>query len=185
MPDVYWCGRGRWPLTAAGVLVLGLAGGCGLVGGTATFQPDIITVTSPVLGRGAIPARYTCRGAGVSPPLHWSGAPEGTESLALVVDDGATPITPYIYWIVFNINPATTGIQEGRLPYGARQAQNSAGRAAYQPPCPQNEDRSYRFTVYALRSVLSLRNGVGLRSAWMAIARSAIARGRLTATAVR
>jgi len=181
---VYRCGCGRWLLTALGVLLLGLASGCGLVGGSATFQPDIITVASPALGHGAIPVRYTCRGAGVSPPLHWSGAPEGTKSLALVMDDAATPITPYIYWMVFDINPATTDIQEGQLPPGARQAQNSAGHAAYQSPCPQNRGHSYRFTVYALRSVLSLPDGVSLKPAWTAIARSAIARGRLTATVV-
>jgi Raf kinase inhibitor-like YbhB/YbcL family protein len=192
---VYRCGRrprlpaaqgpaSRALAAAVGFLLLGLPAGCGLVGGAVTFQPDSITVTSPVLGHGMMPSRYTCHGAGLSPPLHWSGAPQRTKSLALVVDDAATPITPYVYWIVFDINPATTGIQEGQLPPGARQAKNSAGHAAYQPPCPQNQDHSYRFTVYALRSVLSLPDGVGLKAAWTAISRVAIARGRLTDTGV-
>jgi len=63
----------------------------------------------------------------------------------------------------------------------ARQAENSAGHAAYDPPCPRNQDHAYRFTVYALDSVLSLPNGASLKTAWMAIARAAIARGRLDA----
>jgi Raf kinase inhibitor-like YbhB/YbcL family protein len=182
-------GRGRWlPVrrtvaAAAGCLLLAAQAGCGLVGGFATLQgdaPNIMNVTSPVLTGGVIPARYTCYGAGLSPPLHWSGAPAGTKSLALVVDDSDAPITPYIYWIVFDINPTTTDIQQGQLPPGARQAVNTAGHAVYDPPCPRNQAHSYRFTVYALDSVLSLPNGAGLKSAWMAIAHAALARGRLT-----
>jgi hypothetical protein len=171
----------RQALAAAlGCGLLALPAGCGLVGSVNVFQPDSITVTSPVLSHGAIPLRYTCHGAGQSPPLHWSDPQPGTKSLALVVDDAAAPITPYIYWIVFNINPATTDIQAGQLPPGARQAVNSAGHAGYDPPCPQNQGHSYRFTVYALHSVLSLPNGAGMKAAWTAIAQAAIARGRLT-----
>jgi hypothetical protein len=180
-------GRGRSrPVrrtVAAGAwcVLLAAQAGCGLVGGLTTFQPDNITVTSPVFNGDVIPARYTCHGARLSPPLHWSGAPASTKSLALVVDDSDAPITPYIYWIVFDINPSTTDIQQGQLPPGARQAENSAGHAAYDPPCPRNQEHGYRFTVYALDSVLSLPNGASLKTAWMAIARAAIARGRLDA----
>lgn len=170
--------RAARPL-AAGCLALALLAGCGLVGAATAFQ-GTFTVTSPVVRGGVLPARYTCHGAGQSPPLHWSGAPPRTRSLALVVDDSDAPITPYVYWIVFGINPATTDIQPGQLPPGARQALNSAGRAAYDPPCPRNDEHSYRFTVYALGSSISLPNGTSLTSAWTAIARTAIARGRLS-----
>jgi Raf kinase inhibitor-like YbhB/YbcL family protein len=185
-----WLGGGRrlrgWrTLGVAGCLLVIVLAGCGLVGGATTFQADNITVTSPVFTRGVIPARYTCYGAGQSPALHWSGAPTSTRSLALVVDDADAPITPYIYWIVFDIAPATTGIQQGQLPTGARQARNSAGHARYDPPCPRNQHHSYRFTVYALDSVLSLPNGTSMKSAWLAIARAATARGRLQVNADR
>lgn len=186
---MHWSARRHWPsarralsATAAGLLTA-LSAGCGLVGSSNAFQPDNITVTSPELTHGAIPARYTCRGAGLSPPLHWSDPQPGTKSLALVVDDAATPISPYIYWVVFDINPATTDIQPGRLPPGARQARGSAGHAAYDPPCPRNPGHSYRFTVYALGSALSLPDGAGMKTAWMAIAHASIARGRLTVIA--
>lgn len=182
---MYRYGRGRrrrLSLPAAAgclVLLLGTLAGCSLVGSATTFQSDSITVTSPVVAKGVIPARYTCHGAGQSPPLHWSGAPTRAKSIALVVDDSDAPITPYIYWIVFNINPATTEIQQGQLPPGARQADNSAGQAAYDPLCPRNHDHTYRFTVYALDSVLSLPDGTTLKSAWQAISHTATARGRL------
>lgn len=173
-------GRNAAAVAAAAVLL----SGCGLIGGTSALQqnaPDIMTVTGPVVGHATMPAQYTCYGSGQSPPLYWSGAPPRTKSLALVVDDAAAPITPYIYWIVFNISP-TTVIQAGHLPHGAWQAVNSSGRARYQPPCPHGQHR-YRFTVYALNAALRLRNGAGLKAAWSAIARHAIARGTLTVTA--
>jgi Raf kinase inhibitor-like YbhB/YbcL family protein len=118
----------------------------------------------------------------VNPPLTWSGAPAGTKSIALIVDDSSAPITPYIYWLVFDINPGTTDIQEGSLPTGARQAQNSKGTADYDAPCPSSHAHSYRFTVYALRSVLDLPNGAPLLSVWAAIAAATIGRGRITVT---
>lgn len=184
-----WCMRvtgrhvRRAGLAAAAAVLLA---GCGLVGGTRALRQDApqdMTVTSPVFGRGIIPRQYTCHGRGDSPPIYWSGAPQGTKSLALVVDDADAPITPYIYWIVLDISPATTDIQAAQLPPGAHQADNSRGFAGYDAPCPIQESHQYRFTVYALSSPLRLRNGTSAKAAWTAIARSAIARGRLTATA--
>lgn len=163
-----------------------LLAGCGLIGGPATLQlnaPDVMTVTSPNLSAGAMGASFTCYGAGKHPAIHWSGAPANTKSLALVMDDSAAPITPYIYWIVFNIRPQTTDIQDGALPPGALQARNSKGTIGYEPPCPANRSHVYRFTVYALGKMLSLKKGVSVKSAWWSIARAAIARGRLTASA--
>jgi Raf kinase inhibitor-like YbhB/YbcL family protein len=166
--------------------VLAVTGGCGLLGGATALRQDepVITVTSPVFSQGVIPRRYSCHGA-VSPPIYWSGAPQGTKSIALVVDDSAAPITPYVYWLVYDIGPATTDIQAGQLPPGARQADNSRGQAGFDPPCPRAGSHMYRFTIYALDSVLSQRNGAGLKATWLAIAQHSIARGRLTGTVVR
>jgi hypothetical protein len=174
---------GTKTVAAVGALVLG---GCGLVGGPKTIPADVpntITVTSPDFVQGIIPRLSTCHGAGQSPVIHWSGAPQGTKSLALVVDDSAAPITPYVYWIVFDIGPQSSGIPAGGLPTGARQADNSHGTAHYDPPCPTNSDHGYRFTVYALSRWLRLPNGTSLKTAWTAIAQAAIRRGRLPATA--
>jgi Raf kinase inhibitor-like YbhB/YbcL family protein len=166
-------------------LALLLLTGCGLIGPrTVRFAvPDVLTVTSPDLLGGKLGVAYTCKGAGRHPVIHWSGAPPGTKSLAVVMDDSAAPITPYIYWIVFNIGPQAADIPAGPLPPGAQQARNSKGTAAYDPPCPHNSGHAYRITVYALGRMLRLRPGTALKSAWMAIAQAAIARGRLTVTA--
>jgi Raf kinase inhibitor-like YbhB/YbcL family protein len=159
--------------------------GCGLFGSGITLAaPSVMTVSSGAFVQNTMPQRYTCAGGDApSPPLDWSGAPSGTKSIALVVDDSSAPITPYVYWIVFDINPATSDILEGQLPPGARQADNSAGHPAYDPPCPGPRGHAYRFTVYALNTVLHLPEGASLESAWTAIAAATIGRGRMTPTA--
>jgi len=169
---------------AATCAICAMMAGCGLVGGTNTGSfdvPQTITVTSLAFrDQGVIPKRYTCFGKGVSPPIHWSGVPTGTKALALVADDSSAPVTPYIYWIVFDIGPQTTDLQEGSLPPSARQAQGSDGIARYHPPCPRSGSHSYRFTLYAMNAYVALPNGSPAKAAWSAIAERAVARGRIT-----
>ena len=93
------------------------------------------------------------------------------------------PITPYVYWIVFNIGPGSSTLMEGQLPPGSRQAKGSAGYDRYNAPCPGPQGHEYRFTVYALNTVLNLPNGTSLKSAWRAIAAATIGRGRVTVSA--
>ena len=164
---------------------MSLVSGCALAGNSkVSLNTPQMTVTSPLFNEHLIPGQFTCHGVGESPPVFWSGAPPGTRSFALVVDDSATPITPYVYWIVFNISPGTE-IQAGMIPTGAVEADNSAGTAKYKAPCPAGRSHQYRFTVYALNASLPLGKGAQLKAVWMAIANHAIARGWLTATAVR
>jgi Raf kinase inhibitor-like YbhB/YbcL family protein len=179
-------GRARVRRLAAAAMAVGCAmplTGCDLfASGITTVAP--MTVSSGAFVQDTMPQRYTCAaGKAISPPLNWGGAPSGTKSLALVIDDSNAPITPYVYWIVFDISPATSAILEGQLPPGARQAQNSAGKAAYAPPCPGAQSHTYRFTIYALDKTINLPNGTSLLKAWSAIAAATIGRGRLPANA--
>ncbi len=175
-------GSGR-PLRAraaggAVLAVLTLAG-CGTAGYGAPVAPYPMTVKSEAFISGTLGPPYTCHGGKINPPLNWSGAPPGTKSLALIVDDSSAPITPFIYWLVFDIPAGATDIQADSLPTDARQAMNSAGTATYDPPCPNGHRHSYRFTVYALRTTLTLPNGAPLQSVWTAIAAATIGRGRI------
>jgi len=156
--------------------------GCGTAGYGAPVAPSPMSVGSEAFIQGMLAPRYACHGGKASPPLNWSGAPPGTKSLAIIVDDSSAPITPFIYWMVFDIGPGTTDIQEGALPTGARQALNSQDGATYDPPCPTGRPHSYRFTVYALRTFLNLPNGAPLYDTWTAIAAATIGRGRITVT---
>jgi Raf kinase inhibitor-like YbhB/YbcL family protein len=167
--------------TAAALAVLTLAG-CGNVGSGAAVAPSPMSISSEAFIQGGLPQRYTCHGEGINPPLNWSAAPAGTKSIAIVVDDSSAPITPFIYWLVFDISPGATDIQQGSRPTGAHQAMNSAGTSIYDAPCPVGHAHSYRFTVYALRSVLKLSNGAPLQAVWSAIAAATIGRGRIVVT---
>ena len=93
------------------------------------------------------------------------------------------PYGPYVYWVVFDIGPGTSAMLEGKLPPGARQARGTAGYDKYDAPCPGSGGHGYRFTVYALNTVLNLPNGTSLQSAWRAIAAATIGRGRLPVSA--
>jgi Raf kinase inhibitor-like YbhB/YbcL family protein len=159
--------------------------GCGLFSsGVTVTAPAEMSVTSGEFPRGVMPERFTCAtGRTLTPSLSWTGAPKGTKSFALVVDDSNAPITPYVYWLVFDIGPGTSALPEGQLPPGARQAHGTAGYAHYDPPCPGSHPHGYRFTVYALNKVLNLPNGAPLLTAWQAIAAATIGRGRLPVTA--
>jgi Raf kinase inhibitor-like YbhB/YbcL family protein len=176
----------RFAAAAAAVgCALPLAG-CSLFGANLTIYPTaVMTINGAAFVQNAtMPQRFTCADPkAVNPPIDWAGAPKGTQSIALVVDDSDAPITPYVYWIVFNIKPESSYILEGQLPPGARQAQNSAGQAAYDPPCPGPGGHGYRFTVYALNTVLHLPEGAPLQETWTKIAAAVIGRGTKTVTA--
>jgi Raf kinase inhibitor-like YbhB/YbcL family protein len=175
--------RPRWAYRCVAVMLALMAGlgaaGCGQAGQGAPVAPRGMTVSSEAFGANILPQPFTCHGARIHPPLAWSGAPGDTKSLAVVVDDSSAPITPFIYWLVFNIQPGTTDIQEGTLPTLAKQALNSAGTMGYDAPCPTGHGHWYRFTVYALNRQLVLPNGAPLLEVWTDIAAATIGRGRI------
>ena len=78
-----------------------------------------LEITSPAFADGAsIPSKYTCQGDDISPPLAWSGVPEGAKALALIVDDPdapdpAAPQRTWVHWVVFDIPVDAAGFGEG------------------------------------------------------------------------
>jgi len=113
---------------------------------------------------GPIPAKYTCEGADVSPPLEWSGAPSGTGSLALIVDDPdapdpAKPQRVYVHWVVYNIPASAANLPENAgkrgLPPGAVQGSNDWRKQTYGGPCPPIGSHRYFFKLYALDAELT------------------------------
>jgi Raf kinase inhibitor-like YbhB/YbcL family protein len=123
------------------------------------------TLSSPAFApNGSIPSKYTCEGADTSPPLEWSGAPSGTKSFALIVDDPdapdpAKPQRVYVHWVVFNISASTTKLPENAaksgLPSGAVQGSNDWGKQTYGGPCPPIGRHRYFFKLYALDTQLT------------------------------
>lgn len=115
-----------------------------------------------------IPDRYTEDGDDVSPPLTVSDLPEGTRSLAIVVDDPDAPTKTWVHWLVWGIPADTSSIPEG-VPSeglveelgGARQGKNDFDRIGYGGPAPPSGhgEHRYRFTAYALREHIDLDPG--------------------------
>lgn len=116
-------------------------------------------ITSPAFQDGtAIPAKYTCDGNDVIPPLRFEEIPEGTVSLALIVDDPDAPRGTWDHWVLWNIPVGTTQVSEGTEPGGVP-GKNSWGRTGWGGPCPPDREHRYFFRLYALDSVLALAEG--------------------------
>jgi Raf kinase inhibitor-like YbhB/YbcL family protein len=103
-----------------------------------------------------IPAKYTCDGLDINPPLRFAEIPAGTISLALIVDDPDSPSGDWVHWLVWNIPADTQKIDEGVLPSGAGQGTTDFNAAAYGGPCPHSGTHHYQFKLYALNTTLSL-----------------------------
>lgn len=119
--------------------------------------------SSAFAANGPIPARHTCDGPDLSPPLAWSGAPPGTESFALIVDDPdapdpAAPKRVWVHWLRYNIPAGATGLAEGagnREATGeGEHARTDADRPGYHGPCPPIGRHRYYFRLAALDTVL-------------------------------
>ena len=122
------------------------------------------TLTSSAFAHhGEIPRRHTCQDEDVSVPLSWSGVPDGTKSLALIVDDPdapdpKAPRMTWVHWVLYNIPPTATGIKEAvkheELPAGTREGLNDWKRTGYGGPCPPTGRHRYFHKLYALDTVL-------------------------------
>jgi Raf kinase inhibitor-like YbhB/YbcL family protein len=123
-----------------------------------------LSLTSPAFeANGSIPSRYTCDGDDVSPPLQWSGVPEGAKSLALIVDDPdapdpAAPQRVFVHWVLYDLPPDSNGLPEGAtaktVPAGTREGKNDWDRRGYGGPCPPKGRHRYFFRLYALDGLL-------------------------------
>jgi Raf kinase inhibitor-like YbhB/YbcL family protein len=112
---------------------------------------------------GSIPPRHTCDADDLSPPLRWTGIPERTQSLALIVDDPdapdpAAPKRVYVHWVLYDVPTSVTSLAEDgeqtAVKAGARQGKNDWSRTGYGGPCPPIGRHRYFFKLYALDTML-------------------------------
>jgi phosphatidylethanolamine-binding protein (PEBP) family uncharacterized protein len=124
--------------------------------------PGGFSISSPEFERnGAIPAEYTCAGAGISPALEWGKVPAGAAELFLFVIDLNSAGPGFGQrWIVGGIDPNSTGVAAGKLPSGAIVGTNTAGKAAYSPICPaRGKSDTIEFVMYALSKRVRISPG--------------------------
>jgi len=114
-------------------------------------------LTSPEFEHnGFIPSKFTCQGEDVNPALVIENLPSDVKSLALIVDDPDAPMGTWVHWVVYNI-PVIHRIDEDSIP--GIQGINDFGRKDYGGPCPPSGTHRYFFKLYALDTLLELREG--------------------------
>ena len=122
-------------------------------------------IQSPAFSEGErIPRSCTCDGKNVSPPLTWSGVPEGAKSLALICDDPDAPGKTWVHWVLFNLPPRIERLPEGvpartNVAGGGVQGTNDFRNVGYGGPCPPSGTHRYMFKLYALDAELVLPAG--------------------------
>ncbi|MBN1246544.1 MAG: YbhB/YbcL family Raf kinase inhibitor-like protein [Anaerolineae bacterium] len=126
-----------------------------------------MSLTSPAFADGGkMPEIHTCHGPNTSPPLAWDGAPTGTQSFVLIMDDPDIPmrwlrLMTWTHWLVFDIPGEARSVPADlpggpELDNGAKQAVTSFRVAGYGGPCPPVGSHRYHFRLYALDCVLDL-----------------------------
>ncbi|MGN6167889.1 MAG: YbhB/YbcL family Raf kinase inhibitor-like protein [Solirubrobacteraceae bacterium] len=143
-----------------------------------------LEVSSPVFGaHGRIPERHTGDAEDLSPPIEWSGAPQGTRSFAIVAHDPDAPLVDgFTHWVVYGIPGDATGLQEDVQDHVS--GQNSFGNTGYNGPAPPpgHGVHHYYFWVYALDDDLDLEPGLDRRALLARIEDHVIEQARVIGT---
>ncbi len=130
---------------------------CGIVNGAQ--GGDGMRLSTPAFENNAsIPSKFTCRGEGINPALIIEGIPEAAQSLVLIVDDPDAPRGTFVHWVVYDI-PVSSRIEENSIP--GIQGLNNSGKLNFCAPCPPSgSQHRYFFKVYALDSLLKVKEGL-------------------------
>ena len=142
-----------------------------------TNEIATLTISSTAFdNEGIIPAKYTCDGEEVNPPLKIDNIPNGAQSLAIIAEDPDAPKGTFDHWIVWNI-PVDKVIEENSEPgvIGV----NGAGDADYHGPCPPSGFHRYYFYVFALDTKLDLAAGENKQALKKAMQNHVVAKGQL------
>jgi Raf kinase inhibitor-like YbhB/YbcL family protein len=152
-------------------------------------RPMKIELTSPAFADGQpIPAKHTCDGNDVSPPLKWSGVPAAAKGLALIADDPDAPLGTWVHWVLYDLPPNTTDLTEDvpkgqYLPNGGKQGVNDFKRLGYGGPCPPpGKPHRYFFKLYALDTPVDLKPGATKKDLVKAMEGHILAEGQLMGT---
>lgn len=145
-----------------------------------------IAISSPSFAPGAdIPKKHTCDAADVSPQLAWTGAPAGTRSFALIMDDPDAPVGTWVHWVYYDLPASATGLAENVSkgedpPSGGRQGRNDFRKIGYGGPCPPpGKPHRYFFKLYALDRTLDLKAGASKKDVEQAMKGHILAQAEL------
>ena len=144
-----------------------------------------MSLTSPAFNNGeAIPTQYSCDGEDLSPDLDWFGIPQGTQSLALIMDDLDASVGIWVHWVLYNIPADKPGLRTGITGVGL-DGTNSWGSTGYGGPCPPGGTHRYFFKLYALDTMLDLNPGSNKQALLAALEGHILAQAELMGTFTR
>jgi hypothetical protein len=146
-----------------------------------------ISIKSPAFKEmGYLPAKYTGIGEGINPPLIFENVPASAKSLVLIMDDPDAPYGTFDHWLMFDIPPKTKAVKEGSVPAGAVKGKNSAQDMGYVSPYPpRGKPHRYVFKLYALDTMLKLKEGADKKQIEKAMEGHIISQASLTGLFVR
>lgn len=164
-----------------------------LLGGAVHAQENITVASGAFKHNGDIPLRYSAYGDNMSPDLNWSDLPEGTQQLALILEDPIVAMPqPFVHWVAYNIPVSASGLPAGLATdavvtghaelAGMINGLNGTGRSGYFGPRPPVDGKvhNYHFTVYALGTALPLPQGLNKAGLLKAMEGHVLASGTLT-----
>jgi len=148
-----------------------------------------IQITSTAFSEGQpIPAKYSCEGSDISPPLQWTNTPANAKSFALIMDDPDAPVGTWVHWVLYDLSANATGLPENvaktqTISNGAKQGMNTWPRLGYGGPCPPpGKPHRYFFKLYALDTMLDLKPGLTKKDLLKAMEGHVLAEGQLMGT---
>ena len=144
-------------------------------------DPISFRISSPAfMDGGRIPKKYTCDGDNVAPPLEWSGAPDGSKSVAIICEDPDAPSGTFTHWVLYDVPVGKHRIGEGASIRSA--GRNDFGSTGFGGPCPPRQDAAhhYAFHVYALDTDSLGPPGLANSDARAAMDGHVLAEGELT-----
>ena len=139
-----------------------------------------IQITSAAFSEGGkIPRIYTCDDQNASPPLSWTEVPTSTVSLTLIMDDPDAPSGTWVHWVLYNLAPDTTNLDQGKTGPGT-DGKNDFNRLGYGGPCPpRGSTHRYYIKLYALDAHLDLKSGATKAQVESAMHGHILAQGQL------
>jgi Raf kinase inhibitor-like YbhB/YbcL family protein len=155
---------------------------------TAMAGDSTLTLKSPSFQKGqTIPVQYTCDGKNISPKVSWSHVPDGTKTIALIIDDPDAGSTPWVHWVIFNIPANQKGLKKNipakkQLKSGAIQGTNSFKKIGFDGPCPpRGPAHQYVMKLYALNTKFDLKGNSTKAQVVQAMKKHVIAKAVLKA----
>jgi Raf kinase inhibitor-like YbhB/YbcL family protein len=134
---------------------------------------------------GKIPAKYTCDGENISPPLEWNNVPDNSKSFVIIMEDPDAFLIDAVHWIIYNIPGNINYLEEGVLkakwlPNDAIHGENSFNTIGYSGPCPKLRTHKYSISIFAADTILPVNIGLKRSEIIDAVKNNIIGFGKLT-----